>query len=186
MPSPSISSRARTGSRASAEADSPRRVGTTGGGRCKLTSVIGLVLILALGLVATVGQPQPARAAAHNLVLIWNEAVESVRKLPLGPTVTARTLAVLHTASRRLAAYDPVAVDSSPGFGSPHVHDPSGVITLGRFFDVWDGAVPDLPRVCRSNCGFLARLELLSCPERWWETAANMPTEVALLTGASA
>jgi hypothetical protein len=34
----------------------------------KLTTVIGLVLILALGLVATVGQPEPARAATDNLV----------------------------------------------------------------------------------------------------------------------
>jgi hypothetical protein len=37
----------------------------------KLTTVIGLVLILALGLVATVGRPEPARAApGDNLVLV--------------------------------------------------------------------------------------------------------------------
>jgi hypothetical protein len=39
----------------------------------KLTTVIGLVLILALGLVATVGRSQPARAATgDNVVLQWN------------------------------------------------------------------------------------------------------------------
>jgi hypothetical protein len=80
----------------------------------KLTTVIGLVLILALGLVAGVGRPQPARAAADSLVLVWNEeTLESVRKLPPGPTVTARALAVVHTAIYDAwAAYDPVAVDT--------------------------------------------------------------------------
>jgi hypothetical protein len=52
----------------------------------KLTTVIGLVLILALGLVAAVGRPQPARAAVDSVVLVWNEeALESVRKLPPAP-----------------------------------------------------------------------------------------------------
>ena len=37
----------------------------------KLTTVTGLVLILALGPVTTVGRPQPARAAdGDNLVLV--------------------------------------------------------------------------------------------------------------------
>ena len=55
----------------------------------KLTTVIGLILILVLGLVATVGQPQLARAAdGDNLVLIRNEeTLESIRKLPPAPTV---------------------------------------------------------------------------------------------------
>jgi hypothetical protein len=40
----------------------------------KLTTVIGLVLIVALGLVATVGRPQPAWAAdGDNVVLQWDE-----------------------------------------------------------------------------------------------------------------
>jgi hypothetical protein len=83
----------------------------------KLTTVIGLVLILALGLVAAVGRPQPARAAVDSVVLVWNEeALESVRRLPPGPTVTARALAVLHTAIYDAwAAYDPVAVGTRLG-----------------------------------------------------------------------
>jgi hypothetical protein len=56
----------------------------------KVTTVIGVVLILALGLVATVGRPQPARAAGDSLVLVWNEeTLESIRRLPPGPTVAA-------------------------------------------------------------------------------------------------
>jgi Domain of unknown function (DUF6851) len=80
----------------------------------KLTTVIGLVLILALGLVATVGRPQPARAAADSMVLVWNEeTLESIRRLPPGPTVAARALAIVHTAIYDAwAAYDPVAVDT--------------------------------------------------------------------------
>jgi hypothetical protein len=40
----------------------------------KLTTVIGLVLVLALGLVASVGRSQPARAAAgDSVVLAWNQ-----------------------------------------------------------------------------------------------------------------
>ena len=80
----------------------------------KLTTILGLVLTLALSLVATMGRPQPAQAAADSLVLLWNEeALESVRKLPPGPTITARALAVVHTAIYDAwAAYDPVAVDT--------------------------------------------------------------------------
>jgi hypothetical protein len=52
----------------------------------KLTTVIGLVIVLALGLVAAVGRPQPARAAVDSVVLVWNEeGLESVRKLPPAP-----------------------------------------------------------------------------------------------------
>src|SRR5215217_7848862 len=86
----------------------------------KLTTVIGLILSLALGLVATVGRPEPARAATgDNLVLVWNEeALESIRKLPPAPTVAARALAIVHTAIYDAwAAYDPLAVGTRLGAG---------------------------------------------------------------------
>jgi hypothetical protein len=84
----------------------------------KLTTVIGLVLILALGLVVTVGRPEPARAAdGDNLVLIWNqETLRSIRELPPAPTVAARALAIVHTAIYDAwAAYDSVAVGTRLG-----------------------------------------------------------------------
>jgi hypothetical protein len=84
----------------------------------KLTMGIGLVLILALGLVATVGRPQPARAAdGDNLVLVWNDqTLEAIRKLPPAPTVAARALAIVHTAIYDAwAAYDPLAVGTRLG-----------------------------------------------------------------------
>jgi hypothetical protein len=84
----------------------------------KLTSVIGLVLSLALGLVATVGRPEPARAATgDNLVLIWNqETLRSIRELPPAPTVAARALGIVHTAIYDAwAAYDPLAVGTRLG-----------------------------------------------------------------------
>jgi hypothetical protein len=86
----------------------------------KLTTVLGLVLILALGLVASVGRPEPARAAdGDNLVLVWNEeTLESIRKLPPAPTVAARALAMVHTAIYDAwAAYDPLAVGTRLGAG---------------------------------------------------------------------
>jgi hypothetical protein len=86
----------------------------------KLAAVIGSVLILALGLVATVGRPEPARAAdGDNLVLVWNEeTLESIRKLPPAPTVAARALAVVHTAIYDAwAAYDSLAVGTRLGAG---------------------------------------------------------------------
>ncbi|HKO85738.1 MAG TPA: phosphoesterase [Actinomycetota bacterium] len=84
----------------------------------KLTTVIGLVLLLVLGLVATVGRPAPARAAdVDNLVLVWNDqTLESIRKLPPAPTVAARALAIVHTAIYDAwAAYDPLAVGTRLG-----------------------------------------------------------------------
>jgi hypothetical protein len=80
----------------------------------KLTTVLGLVLVMALGLVAAVGRPQPARAADDSRVLLWNEqTLESIRRLPPGPTRAARALAIVHTAIYDAwAAYDPVAVDT--------------------------------------------------------------------------
>src|ERR671920_2245243 len=83
----------------------------------KLTVTLGLVLGLALGLVAT-AQPQPARAATgDNLMLVWNEeALEAIRTLSPGPTVAVRALAVVHTAIYDAwAAYDPVAVGTRLG-----------------------------------------------------------------------
>jgi Domain of unknown function (DUF6851)/VCPO second helical-bundle domain len=81
----------------------------------KLTTIIGLVLILALGLVAGVGRPQPARAATgDSVVLDWNQrALDAIVATRTGPTIAARALAVVHTAIYDAwAAYDPVAVDS--------------------------------------------------------------------------
>jgi hypothetical protein len=85
----------------------------------KLTVTLGLVLGLALGLVATAA-PQPARAATgDNLVLVWNEeTLESIRRLPPAPTVAARALAIVHTAIYDAwAAYDPLAVGTRLGAG---------------------------------------------------------------------
>jgi hypothetical protein len=79
----------------------------------KLTTAIGLVLILALGLVATVGRPQPAQAATgDNVVLQWNQVtLQAIRDTRPLPTVAARALAVVHTAIYDAwAAYDSVAV----------------------------------------------------------------------------
>jgi hypothetical protein len=84
------------------------------------TTVTGLVLILALGLVATMERAQPAQAATgDNPVLVWNEeTLESIRKLPPAPTVAARALAVVHTAIYDAwAAYDPLAVGTRLGTG---------------------------------------------------------------------
>jgi hypothetical protein len=84
----------------------------------KLTTALGLVLILVLGLVASVGRPQPARAAdGDNLVLIWNDqTLEAIRKLPPAPTVAARALAIVHTAIYDAwAAYDSMAVGTRLG-----------------------------------------------------------------------
>src|SRR5918996_6035026 len=83
----------------------------------KLTVTLGLVLGLALSLVAT-AQPQPAQAATgDNLVLVWNEEnLEAIRTLSPGPTVAVRALAVVHTAIYDAwAAYDPVAVGTRLG-----------------------------------------------------------------------
>jgi hypothetical protein len=83
----------------------------------KLTVVLGVVVALTLGSLAVAAR-QPARAATgDSVVLVWNEeALESVRKLPPGPTVAARALAVLHAATYDAwAAYDPVAVGTRLG-----------------------------------------------------------------------
>jgi hypothetical protein len=65
----------------------------------KLMVALGLIAALMVGSLAVAPQRQVARAAADSVVLVWNEeALESVRKLPPGPTVTARALAMVHTA----------------------------------------------------------------------------------------
>jgi hypothetical protein len=80
----------------------------------KLTTILVLVLALAVGSVATGGR-QPARAATgDSVVLVWNEAaLEAIRNVRRGPTINARALAIVHTAIYDAwAAYDPVAVDT--------------------------------------------------------------------------
>jgi hypothetical protein len=94
----------------------------------KLTTVIGLVLILALGLVATVGRPPSARAeTGDSVVLAWNQQLlDTIVATRTAPTIAARALAVAHTAIYDAwAAYDPVAVDTrqrlrvNPGLRQP-------------------------------------------------------------------
>jgi hypothetical protein len=83
----------------------------------KLTVALGLVVGLAVGLVA-VAERQPARAATgDNLVLVWNEeTLEAIRTLSPGPTVAVRALAVVHTAIYDAwAAYDAAAVGTRLG-----------------------------------------------------------------------
>jgi hypothetical protein len=84
----------------------------------KVTTVIGVVLVLALGLVATVGRPQPARAASRDsVVLAWSQQLlDTIKETRTGPTIAARALAVVHTAIYDAwAAYDPVAVGTRMG-----------------------------------------------------------------------
>jgi hypothetical protein len=96
------------------------RVGSAEGWRQmrKLTTVIGPVLVLALGLVAGAGRSQPARAAGgDSVVLAWNQQLlDTFKEARTGPTVAARALAVVHTAIYDAwAAYDPVAVGTRMG-----------------------------------------------------------------------
>jgi hypothetical protein len=86
----------------------------------KHTTVIGLVLILTLGLVATLGRAQPARAATGDSVVVaWNQQLlGTIKETRTGPTIAARALAVVHTAIYDAwAAYDPVAVGTRLGAG---------------------------------------------------------------------
>jgi hypothetical protein len=100
----------------------------------KLTTVIGVVLILALGLVAGVGRPQPARAAAgDSVVLAWNQQLlNAIAATRTGPTIAARALAVVHTAIYDAwAAYDPVAVDTRQRLrANPDLRQPAAERTL--------------------------------------------------------
>src|ERR671913_1832461 len=83
----------------------------------KLTVALGLVLGLAVGLVAVAERQSAQAATGDNLVLVWNEeTLEAIRTLSPGPTVAARALAVVHTAIYDAwAAYDPVAVGTRLG-----------------------------------------------------------------------
>src|SRR5215203_3191293 len=79
----------------------------------KLPTVIGLVLILALGLGVIGQRPQPARAATgDNLVLQWDEVtLQAIRDTRPPPPAAARALAIVHTAIYDAwAAYDALAV----------------------------------------------------------------------------
>jgi hypothetical protein len=76
-------------------------------------AMVMLVLSMTLGLVATVGPPQPAQATSgDNVVLKWNEVtLQAIRDTRPLPTVAARALAMVHTAIYDAwASYDPVAV----------------------------------------------------------------------------
>ena len=100
----------------------------------KLTTIIGVVLILALGLVAGVGRPRPARAAAgDSVVLAWNQQLlTTIVATRTGPTIAARALAVVHTAIYDAwAAYDPVAVDTRQRLrANPDLRQPETERTL--------------------------------------------------------
>ena len=67
---------------------------------------------------ATLGRPQPARAATgDSVVLAWNQQLlDTIKETRTGPTIAARALAVVHTAIYDAwAAYDPVAVGTRLG-----------------------------------------------------------------------
>jgi hypothetical protein len=100
----------------------------------KVTTVIGVALVLTLGLVATVGRPQPARAGSgDSVVLAWNQQVlDAIVATKTGPTIAARALAVVHTAIYDAwAAYDPVAVDSRGRLrANPQLRQPAAERTL--------------------------------------------------------
>jgi hypothetical protein len=83
----------------------------------KLTTVLGLVLALAFGSVAAVSQPAAGAAAGDSVVLAWNQQVlDTIVRTSLAPTVSARALAVVHTAIYDAwAPYDPVAVGTRLG-----------------------------------------------------------------------
>jgi hypothetical protein len=100
----------------------------------KLTTVIGLVLILTVGLVATIGRSQPAQAATgDSVVLVWNQQLlATIAETRTGPTIAARALAVVHTAVYDAwAAYDPVAVDTRLRLrANPELRQPTAERTL--------------------------------------------------------
>jgi hypothetical protein len=75
---------------------------------------LAFLIVVSLSLAAgrSHGQDLLAASAADNVVLQWNNAcLEAVRRFPPGPTVVARSLAVLHTAMfDAWSAYDAAAV----------------------------------------------------------------------------
>jgi hypothetical protein len=102
----------------------------------KLTTVIGLVVIMTLGLGVVGQRPQPARAAAgDNLVMQWDEVtLQAIRDTRPGPTPAARALAIVHTAIYDAwAAYDPVAVDTRQRLRvNPTLRQPTAERTLAN------------------------------------------------------
>jgi|Tabmets5t2r1_1033131.scaffolds.fasta_scaffold01116_4 hypothetical protein len=148
----------------------------------KLTIILGLVLALIGGALAGAAR-QPARAATDSVVLVWNEeALESVRKLPPGPTVTARALAVLHTAIYDAwAAYDPVAVDTRQRLRAiPELRQPAAERTQANkeravSFAAYTALVDLFP--ARTGV-FTAKMESLYGPE--WDLDTTAPVTVGV------
>jgi hypothetical protein len=77
----------------------------------------GLIVALTFGSVAAVNQRSAGAAAGDSVVLTWNQQVlDTIVRAKLGPTISARALAVVHTAIYDAwAAYDPVAVGTRLG-----------------------------------------------------------------------
>src|SRR5215212_7119081 len=79
--------------------------------------VLGLIVTLAFGSVAVVSQRTAGAAAGDSVVLAWNQqTLDTIVRSRLAPTVSARGLAVVHTAIYDAwAAYDQVAVGTRLG-----------------------------------------------------------------------
>lgn len=79
----------------------------------KITAVFLLVFV-----VLPYSQPVQAASTSDNVALRWNNAaLAAIRNTRPGPTVTARALAILHTAMYDAwSAYDPTAVGTRLGF----------------------------------------------------------------------
>lgn len=85
----------------------------------KLHKFWGLALLslcLTLGLLLTKGA-DAALSKTPNEVILWNNAaLQAIRDMRPGPTITARALAIVHTAIYDAwAAYDPIAVGTQLG-----------------------------------------------------------------------
>jgi hypothetical protein len=69
-----------------------------------LTTILGLLLALAVGSVAVTGRQLVRTATGDSLVVAWNQQVLDVMKgTRTGPTIAARALAVVHTVPRGIA-----------------------------------------------------------------------------------
>lgn len=89
---------------------------------CWVMSLFTATLVLSLigcdgGLVPDVGGDGDGSPGRDNVVLVWGEAcLESIRATKHGPPMTARTLAIVHTAIYDAwAAYDEVALGTRLG-----------------------------------------------------------------------
>jgi uncharacterized protein DUF6851/vanadium-dependent haloperoxidase-like protein len=151
----------------------------------KLTTAIGLVLILALGLVAGVGRSQPARAAdGDNVVLAWNEVtLQAIRDTRPFPTVAARALAVVHTAIYDAwAAYDGLAVGTRLGGG---LRQPSGERTQANkakaiSFAAYAALVDLFPAQAQQDA-FAAQMRILG-----YATSGSDTSSAAMVGGTAA